>query len=103
MQPPPKERSSIARLKLIQAKVVATGLVHLGVVCLVCILGRAGRSNVGGIHDGAGIDLTRTTLCKLPKSTRWIEERIFRGPPLREHPAAEHRRHLVVVLIEPSK
>ncbi len=33
------------------------GLVHLRVACLVGILGRAGRANDGGVHDGAGIDL----------------------------------------------
>ncbi|MCY1166517.1 hypothetical protein D9M73_64560 [compost metagenome] len=33
------------------------GLVHLGVACPVRVLGRAGRADDGGIHDGAGVDL----------------------------------------------
>lgn len=38
------------------------GLVHLGVACFVCVLGRAGCTNDGGVHDSAGIDLEATCL-----------------------------------------
>jgi hypothetical protein len=36
--------------------------VHVGVARLVGVLGRTGRSDDGGIHDGAGIDLEAALL-----------------------------------------
>ena len=38
------------------------GLVHFGVSGLVGVLGRAGRADDGGVHDGAGVDLDATRL-----------------------------------------
>ena len=35
------------------ATVALLGLVHIGVSCLVFVLGRAGRGDGGGVHDGA--------------------------------------------------
>ena len=41
-------------------------LVHLGVARLGCVLGGAGRTNNGRIHDGAGVDLQAPGLQFLP-------------------------------------
>ena len=38
------------------------GLMHLRVSRLVCILGRAGRANDGGVYDGAGVELESSGL-----------------------------------------
>ena len=44
------------------------GLVHLGVSCLVSVLGGAGRTDDGGIHDGSGVDLDAARLQLLAHS-----------------------------------
>ena len=44
------------------------GLVHLGVSGLVCVLGGAGRTDDGGVHDGAGVDLDAARLQLLAHS-----------------------------------
>ena len=41
-------------------------LVHLGIPCLVGVLGGAWGVDDGGIHDGAGVDLGASRLQLLP-------------------------------------
>lgn len=39
------------------------GLVHLGVTCLVGVLGGAGGADDGGAHDGVSVDLEGLEPC----------------------------------------
>ena len=53
---------------------VLAGLMHFGVTRLVRVPGRAGCADVGGIHDGAGVDLEASGLQFLP---HWGEQRLI--------------------------
>lgn len=44
------------------------GLVHVRIAGLVSVLGRTGRTDDGGVHDGAGIDLDAACLQLLAHS-----------------------------------